>query len=528
MATLRSILYNRYKTPLNLECYICMNEKTPLLKRESNRIYSRKQVPAKLSDIHQPIPDTAIFLGNCDKHAICKECLVKIATSNTQINEHHSLIRCMYPFEDCKTSSGIAVYFTHQDIQKILTATQFDDYLNHAELYRFPGFKIIKCPMLLRNRQICKTENVLPLNLVSGNSRGYVIVTCIQNPNCLQRWCFHCERKIYGNAEICRQCNTIRENKDPYAWNRYFYNPLKKYNDGQSHLLKNCQLTTEIVIDQIKEKASSDQFVRCFECLLLLHKTEDCNGLNHDELYKCGIEVCNACGRTSIKNQPLIEHWSEYGKNGCPRWDHSPYWTSIAKLNWKCTQDVCYGHDHPECTEVSHQDGINGMISERRKAHIYHALISLLPELRQQIISQLKADPNFDCSFLPSDATFELLDKPDTSLEMLTAYSEKALLHFYSSPSSPPHSSPTPPTPPLPTLRSLPTPLPPLTPINLPPLTRLPTIDENANPPTNEPRPTTPRRLANEIDEINQRLNQRLQRLRGNRRPLGSFIPPQN
>ena len=532
MASLRSILYKRYKSPIILECYICMNvEKTPLLKLESGRLYNRKQVPAKLSDVNQPIPDNSIFLGNCDKHAICKECLVKIATSNNQINEHHSLIRCLYPFEDCNTNAGIAVYFTHQDIQKILTPTQFDDYLNHAELYRFPGFKIVKCPLAVF-RRICNTENVLPLNLVSQNTRGGVIVTCVQNPNCLQRWCFHCERKIYGNVDICRHCNTIRENKDPFAWNRYFYNPLKKYNDNQSHLLKNCQLTPEIVINQIKEKASSDQFVRCFECLLLLHKTEDCNGLNHDEVYKCGIEVCNACGRTSLKNQPLIEHWSEYGKHGCPRWDNSPYWTCVAKINWKCMQDVCYGHDRSECTESTHQEGIQGMIRERRAAHIYHALISLLPELRQTIVSQLKADPSFDCSFLPSDNTLELIDKPDTTVEMLTAYSEKALLHFYS-PSTLPISTPpvTPPSsipPPTPAHLLIPPPIHPIAiqtnrnPI-IPPLRPLPSIPElvEINDAT---RPPAPRRLVTEIDEINQQLNVRLRTLRRNRTPQN----PQN
>lgn len=504
--------YSKASREIRAECCICLSTtKRPYIKsiRKVGCKYGREKKMCSISEIDPPFPiaDNTIFKGPCnkEKHAICKECLRTIAISKQEINHKSANIRCVYPFEDCvKSTSGnpsstiteiapgvysfsfstipdpdeqpfgtinthriednvsagiadadsnVGVYFDHVDIKKVLTANEYKQYQAHADKYRFPGFEIIKCPLNIYNHRSgvmykCNAENIVSLELIKTTPKGALVITCDQNMQCLKRFCFHCFRKIpphYGDT--CIHCTTGCENKDPLMINRYFYKS-GDFGENPRGFYKNGELTKEIVMEQLMETIAADKVsVKCFECGVLLVKSEKCNGLSH-----CGVEHCYACGRSGTRTDTLTDHWSEIGVSGCPRWDFSECY---AHCNYECQEDVCFSHETGDCTRAEHQSGIKALAYERKKAHVYHALKSLLPALRAEIMPELVASlplsprsgegqsPSSEpahrsiklCNVLsyndlPSGELCEILDTTDR-FEILTTYSETLLRKHY-------------------------------------------------------------------------------------------------
>jgi hypothetical protein len=113
-------------------------------------------------------------------------------------------------------------------------------------------------------------------------------------------------------------------------------------------------------------------------------KSEQCNTLEH-----CGVERCYSCGRSGTRTNKLGDHWDSSGIKGCPRFDHSFYWNVMAGCKFQCIEGDCYNEELGDCDLESHKPGIEAMVMARKRAHIYHAIKSLLPSLRQTVLDKL-------------------------------------------------------------------------------------------------------------------------------------------
>jgi hypothetical protein len=181
----------------------------------------------------------------------------------------------------------------------------------------------------------------------------------------------------------------MNEANDPFAFNHFFYKPNKMPRDNQNLMFRNHELTKEVIMQQLKEIADANNpLIKCFECLVPMQKTEQCNTLTH-----CGIERCYCCGRSGTDTHDLGDHWDTSGMHGCPRFDHSKFWNDIAKCNFLCQEGTCYGHDIGECKNKNHKSGITNMMEHRKKCQIYHAIYSLLPDMRVTILKEISKIP---------------------------------------------------------------------------------------------------------------------------------------
>lgn len=373
----------------SLECCICL--------KETN---NSKEIFGNISDIdvniffHKKLPINSFVVSRCGVHSVCVRCLRNIIFQRNEINRNHPFIRCMSPFRDpslpksdiidtsCVNSIGMPHYFTHSDIKKVLTKKEFFDYLELAEEFQFPGYKIVKCPVnyfhpISKVIVPCKSGIPVDFETIDNSNRGELIIHCDQNIFCQKRFCYHCGSRVFSPE--CVRCKTLEESKDPLAVNMYFYNP--DLNSSKIYL-KNKKLTMDIVISQIKEKLEQDILrVRCPRCLVYLIKSDKCNGISH-----CNIEICYSCGRYSEPRSKLKEHWSEDGSRGCPRFDYSPFWNNKANCEFLCEEEICYSDNFGDCDLETHKQGKVCMTEFRKKAHILHMLKSLLPELRKKVI----------------------------------------------------------------------------------------------------------------------------------------------
>jgi hypothetical protein len=362
-----------------------------------------------------------IFYANCRKHGVCYSCLKRIALNfdNHPINHKQPFISCPYPFGDgCIADTGVPYYFSHSDIKKVLSDDEYQQYYNHAERFQFPGYEIVKCPrpVLVNNdAQIaeCGAWILVPYELIQSTPRGHLVIECDQNLNCQRRSCYHCRGNVrrgflnflnndngfIGRIDTngqCDTCLTSTENTNENAFNKYFYNCNKKLKDGKPIFFKNNELTLDIVLQQLEEIADSDKmYSRCFECLTVIYKTEQCNTITH-----CGIERCYACGRSGSYEVDLGDHWDVTGIKGCPRFDHSTFWNEWGNCNFKCRESQCYNDDIGPCTVPDHTSGITEMIKLRKRAHIYHAIKSLIPSLQAQVIAIVSTNKKI-APFLP-------------------------------------------------------------------------------------------------------------------------------
>ena len=352
----------------------------------------------------------------CGEHYICVGCLHKISTNfnNHPIGPKNPLIACPYPYDDgCVSESGLPNYFSHSDIRKVINDEQvYTQYLNHADRYQFPGYEIVKCPrpMIMQNYPdgTCGAMILVPIEKIVNSEPGRLIVECDQNEHCRRKSCYHCHSLVrkYGPADgddmYCDYCITSTENTNERAYNRYFYKSDKRIKDGKWLFYRNEELTKDIVIPQLLEIIEFDRgYIRCFECLTVIQKTEQCNTVTC-----CKVERCYACGRSGSPDQDLGDHWDSTGIKGCPRFDYACFWNEWANCGFECLENTCYNHNIGDCKEPSHQHGINRTILVRKKAMIYHSLKSLLPALRKEILQEIvnikKLKP-FVPTFISSD-----------------------------------------------------------------------------------------------------------------------------
>jgi hypothetical protein len=225
----------------------------------------------------------------------------------------------------------------------------------------------------------------------------------------------------YDPDAVCEVCMTNVENTNPMSYNRYFYNPEKRMKDGKCLFFRNNELDIKTIVTQLEEMAESDNmYSRCFECLTVIYKTEQCNTITH-----CAIERCYACGRSGSQEQDLGDHWDANGIKGCPRFDHSTFWNDVARCDFRCRESYCYSDEMGPCTMVDHQRGVGKLIEVRKRAHIYHALKSLLAETRKRAIEYIlttassnskliKLLPRYDCSeyrCYTADVCYEFLKR---------------------------------------------------------------------------------------------------------------------
>lgn len=383
------------KSKIMLTCNICCcsyyTEKFETLNESAAELHT-------LSESNQEI-----FLNPCKTHAYCVGCLRYLALNfdNHPISHQHPFIRCQPAFsnEECYLYDDVPSYFMHNDIGKILTKEEFQQYNNHAERFQFPGYELVKCPRpLIENGNVgqCNSGILVPIELIQTSVKGSLIIFCDQNERCYRKTCYHCHNLIGRRANTCSHCLVVNESNDPHSFNHYFYKMNKVGRDGQPIMYRNNELTNEIIIKQLTEIIDATQpLIKCFECLIPMLKTEQCNTLSH-----CGIERCYCCGRSGTENQDLADHWETTGLSGCPRFDHSRYWNVVAKCDFACEEGVCYGHEVGECSRAAHVKGIKNMSEERRKCQIYHALFSLLPEKRLEILILMATDPKL-CKYIP-------------------------------------------------------------------------------------------------------------------------------
>lgn len=341
----------------------------------------------------RPILDTdTFFYGPCNRHIYCAKCLKNIACGfdNHPVGPQYSHIPCKPPFDgECFTLTGMTNFFTHLDIKKVLTDEEFEQYTNHVDRYQFPGFEVVKCPRpVYHNTTLsrCNTGILVSIDDIQNKGRGNVIMLCDQNEQCNRKSCYHCLNLISRYSKVCQYCINMDESKNPKSENRYFYVEGKKKKDGKNVCYRNDELTVDIVIKQLEEIVTSERvYVRCLECLVPLYKTEQCNTLSH-----CKIERCYCCGRSGTETQKeLGDHWDTTGIKGCPRFDYSKYWNDIAECEFRCEENRCYNEEIGDCHNLDHQSGIKKMHQKRREAMVYHAIKSLLPDLREKVLQEM-------------------------------------------------------------------------------------------------------------------------------------------
>lgn len=464
------------KEPI-IECCVCMMTDLDgliILVDDEYPTQSNGLPPiATLSDCDPDINLTGtIFYCPCREHAVCCKCLRNIAMNfdNHPIGSKQSFISCPYPFgEGCESFNGLPYYFSHTDIQKVLTVDEYQMYMNHSERFQFPGYEIVKCPRpVLLNRgggdldnqiSMCGAWILVPHSIVKSVKPGNLILECDQNRDCLRRSCYHCHSivrrtlqplfqvndddglfgRVYTSGE-CDTCLTSTENSNPQSFNKYFYNPDKTAKDGKPLFFRNEELTPQIVLTQLEEIASNENMnTRCFECLTVIYKTEQCNAITH-----CGIERCYACGRCSNPDIDLGDHWDSVGLKGCPRFDHSNFWNEIGDCKFECYEGQCYSDAIGLCNIEAHQRGVKNMITKRKRAHIYHAIKSLLPSQREYILSEAYKNrlikpylPVNSCSeyrcYLPDaiiDKINSLNDVTENTSNTYTSYTQERLLEY--------------------------------------------------------------------------------------------------
>jgi hypothetical protein len=400
------------------------------------------------------IPNNLLIKSCCNVHYICIECLRRCVNNyeNHPINESESHIYCPYPFEDCLTSIGFKNIFEHHLIQKICTSeSEWLDYSYHANKHAFPGFTIIKCPMVK-----CNTDILIKTEKIKNTSIGELIIRCSQNPKCSKRFCYYCKQYISYYSNICYDCKTSYENENPNVYNYYINKIIKDspletenttrgtfddrqqgtfddrqrgtFDDRQqgiessiesvkiilhykesSYLYLNKEITENIVISQIKEILEDvNLYMICCICRRSLYKTEKCNGLSHHNL-----ERCYSCGRIGFTVKGLIEHWNSNGVNGCFRFDTDSY---VKKQipEYRCSDTICFNHDKGDCKKPEHQNGIYKLEQLRVKSYIYHIIKSLLPEMSLKvydILHEMYKNNETIYELLPYKQTFLLLHK---------------------------------------------------------------------------------------------------------------------
>lgn len=366
------------------------------------------------SILYNYLDESFILLNPCGRHNICVGCLRYLALNfqNHEINVRYPYIRCLYPFEECITEAGLPIFFEHNQIAKVLTDKEYNEYITYAEAYQFPGYIMHKCPM-------CNTNDIMDIETIQTTETNKLLIIC-GNIDCKYRYCYYC-RNVVGIYKVeCENCTKHIESKDPNSYNYYFHKNISDRMHVNDLLYKNNELTVDIVINQIMLIYSTDDvIVFCPVCHVGMYKTEACNTMTH-----CKVERCYACNRIGnvYKEWKLGDHWSEIGKNGCPRFDYAPYWETVG-CKILCTDGVCRDYEIGDCTEPEHQESIILLNNERKRACIYHMVKSLLIELRTEVLAILKDKIHID--YVPKEESLLIVDE---NITLLYDYTDKVYM----------------------------------------------------------------------------------------------------
>lgn len=328
-----------------------------------------------------------VATGCSSAHCVCLQCMHRMATSfagGHLVNAEHPMIRCPYPFGACVApETGTPNYIPHAHVERLLTEPEKAQYRAHCERFQFPGFELMRCPRPFTNGP-CNAGILVPLERVRRARPGELVVLCDQTAECWRKTCYHCRGLVRRDHRACLSCVDASENENPGAMNRYFYRPGKVAGDGQPPMYRNEELSEHLVVAQILELCRAEHLeLRCLECLTFMYKTEQCNTMEH-----CGLERCYVCGRSGTRSQPLGDHWDSRGARGCPRYDTSMFWNAIG-CEFVCEEGRCYGDVIGPCAIPEHQPGIKSLVYCRKRGHVYHALRSLLPGLRELVLHKL-------------------------------------------------------------------------------------------------------------------------------------------
>jgi len=337
-------------TPLT--CGICCAEATKTDKAVSLASATRSNF------IVPPCKNTA--------HTMCGACMFRIVTNyhNHPIGVNSPHITC--PFE-CST------HYSTNDFTKLLGKEEMTKLAARAVMYKNKGMVEVEAP----NGSKIKV-NALTLK---DHQVGVCILAYPGPPDDdeAKHFCYDCfedEHIMFIDHDDTLACEACLSNGNTVGRargiNQYFYRPDKKCEDGQPTLMRNSELTPELVVDQLVEMGRGDSLPsKCFNCLYPLHKSAACNELSH-----CGIKRCYVCGMSgSEHNTFLCDHWSASGNYGCPRWDTDRFWDHLG-IKLECHEGDCFSDSH-DCTEPSHAMAVQQMVHVRRLRHIRAALVSL-------------------------------------------------------------------------------------------------------------------------------------------------------
>jgi disulfide oxidoreductase YuzD len=309
------------------------------------------------------------------EHRICTSCIFKIIRS-IPISKEKPKICCQYPYEECKVEySDIFV--------KSVLKDRYDIYRFAKDSYMYPDYMIEYCP---------GCENLLVFDEDLEYNHVYECLYCFKS------YCYTCGMKSDKKEGLCKNCKRF-DNINPYANNYFFYKNVLNRKNQADYFCINKDINVLDACGQIVEKLKTGS-VNCPCCITPLQRSEQCNALSH-----CHIEICFWCGKFSKIGQTLYDHWSARGK-GCIRWNSDPGMNNYLP-SYSCVEGVCYSHRIGDCTDEAHKKGKEFYYEFKKKLFVYHALKSLLPRIRYEVISYLPLEYR---KYLPKYITFDEMD----------------------------------------------------------------------------------------------------------------------
>lgn len=416
------------------DCCICFSEKTP--------VYFDDEIGSCLNVSKEwfegnVLPSDMLLLAPCNKHYCCVGCLRRVVDDyeNHPINRSSSHMYCPYPFLDCVTATGSRCIFEHSHIEKICaTDEQFNRYTAHALKHSFPGFELVSCPARYFSRLTstfvdCQSQVLVDVDSICNTEVGELIVTCDQNIFCFKRFCFYCQRVMRYGQLCCDVCRVSQENTNPMMFNRYF----NKETDAEAAvhneyaerpilkkeiMFRNFEVTADVALRQLTELIEDGTgWYVCPVCKVPMFKSEKCNAVCHHN-----IERCYVCGRIGEGSRGLGNHWNGSGVGGCYRFDYDSYLRD--NFGYLCQEGVCHSHERGDCITEHHQPILRAIEDDRKRAYVYHAIKSLLPDVRYAVLEALYETYSGTSHYatLPYKYTFSAL--LDMNPDRLMDYSE--------------------------------------------------------------------------------------------------------
>lgn len=369
----------------SIECSVCFADRT-----SKRLLLGRDKRLSIVSNIRKNrITQNVIFMNPCGKHPVCKEC-VNITLLNREsppINRTTPLVKCISIYRDsCLSENGNPYYYTNSDLNKLVDKESYVYLSDLMDRYKIPGYRIFKCE---GNAGKCNADLLVSEEDILTVPKGRLFMVCTQSQTCQRKFvriCFYCKKIISRYSDRCINCSSLIDYNNPDAPNRFIITNTKYMFFKNSEFMNDEVL--EYTFNFLKEKLNADKFfVTCVRCGIKIQKTTKCNTIVH-----CDIEHCYVCGKVGELNDKLIDHWSEQGISGCPRWNNSPFW-NLKGLNYSCIENECFD-DNSECTVAEHQEGITNMTNYIKKAHLYKFIVSLPLDIRVHVFSRIVNDPD--------------------------------------------------------------------------------------------------------------------------------------